>query len=110
MIEGPEHEKVWRTSHADGTTSYHSNRTAQPSVHELYMQWMNITELHNKLRQGVTSMADVWGDTLVGRETLCGGAGILGSQRLQGVGSLLSTDSGSCSRMMHFARVLRGRS
>eukprot|EP00965_Chrysotila_dentata_P051302 1701325-Pleurochrysis_carterae.AAC.1 len=61
MIEGPEHEKVWRTSHADGTTSYHSIRTAQPSVHALYRQWTNIIDLHNKLRQGVTSMSDVWG-------------------------------------------------
>uniref|UniRef100_A0A7S0Q7T1 PiggyBac transposable element-derived protein domain-containing protein n=1 Tax=Coccolithus braarudii TaxID=221442 RepID=A0A7S0Q7T1_9EUKA len=29
-------------------------------MHALYRQWMNVVDVHNKLRQGVVSMADVW--------------------------------------------------
>ena len=32
-------------------------------VHALYRLWMNIVDLHNKLRQGVVSMADAWETT-----------------------------------------------
>eukprot|EP00965_Chrysotila_dentata_P040586 1346338-Pleurochrysis_carterae.AAC.1 len=60
MIPGKDHEKVWTSHHVDGTTSCHRIITPQPSVHELYRQWMDIIDLHNKLRQGMASMADVW--------------------------------------------------
>jgi len=29
-------------------------------MHEMYRKYMNLVDLHNKLRSGVTSMADVW--------------------------------------------------
>jgi hypothetical protein len=61
MLPGDEHNKTWKVNNADGSVSLHSIKTEQPDVHALYRLWMNIVDIHNKLRQGVVSMADVWG-------------------------------------------------
>ena len=60
MLPGEEHNKAWKVNHADGSVEMHSLKTPQPAVHALYRLWMNVVDLHNKLRQGVVSMADVW--------------------------------------------------
>lgn len=60
MLPGEEHNKTWQVNCADGSVEYHSIRTPQPQMHALYRKWMNVVDLHNKLRQGVVSMADVW--------------------------------------------------
>ena len=60
MLPGEEHNKVWKVNQADGSVEYHSLKTEQPEVHALYRLWMNIVDIHNKLRQGVVSMADIW--------------------------------------------------
>lgn len=60
MLPGAEHVKTWHVNKADGTLEYLTIKTKQPQMHELYRKWMNIVDLHNKLRQGVVSMADVW--------------------------------------------------
>jgi hypothetical protein len=61
MLKGKMHNKTWKVNEADGSVSQHEIKTPQPEVHALYRLWMNIIDLHNKLRQGVVSMADVWG-------------------------------------------------
>ena len=61
MLPGKTHNKTWKVNQADGTITQHSLSTRQPEVHALYRLWMNIVDIHNKLRQGVVSMADVWG-------------------------------------------------
>ena len=63
MLAGKVHVKVWQSNNADGTVTLNTIRTEQPQMHALYRQWMNIVDVHNKLRQGVVSMADVWGTT-----------------------------------------------
>ena len=60
MLPGEEHVKTWSTVDASGTEVWHSLATKQTVIHALYRKWMNIVDLHNKLRQGVVSMADVW--------------------------------------------------
>ena len=60
MLPGETHNKVWKVNQADGSIEKHSLKTEQPEVHALYRLWMNIVDIHNKLRQGVVSMADVW--------------------------------------------------
>lgn len=60
MLPGEEHNKTWQVNCADGSVEYHSIRTPQPQMHALYRKWMNVVDVHNKLRQGVVSMADVW--------------------------------------------------
>lgn len=60
MLPGEEHVKTWQVNNADGTVEFHSLRTPQPQMHALYRNWMNVVDLHNKLRQGVVSMADIW--------------------------------------------------
>lgn len=60
MRAGTEHVKKWRTPTADGGERWHEIRTKQPQVHELYRTNMNGIDIHNKLRQGVVAMADVW--------------------------------------------------
>jgi hypothetical protein len=60
MLPGLEHNKVWTVNMADGSVEKRSLKTTQPEVHALYRLWMNIVDVHNKLRQGVVSMADVW--------------------------------------------------
>eukprot|EP00966_Prymnesium_polylepis_P036668 850868-Prymnesium_polylepis.1 len=61
MLPGDTHNKCWKVNHADGSVTKHSLKTKQPETHALYRLWMNIVDIHNKLRQGVCSMADVWG-------------------------------------------------
>ena len=63
LLPGEDHKKVWHVNLPDGTTQYYSKVTKQPEVHELYRKHMNHVDLHNKLRQGVVSMADVWQTT-----------------------------------------------
>jgi len=63
MLPGEEHNKTWKVNQADGSVEKHTLKTSQPEVHALYRLWMNIVDLHNKLRQGVVSMADVWHTT-----------------------------------------------
>lgn len=60
MLPGEEHVKVWQSNLPDGTIQYNRITTAQPQIHALYRKWMNVVDVHNKLRQGVVSMADVW--------------------------------------------------
>ena len=60
MLPGEVHKKVWQVNKADGTTEWHCRETAQPRMHALYRKYMNVVDLHNKLRQGVVAMADVW--------------------------------------------------
>lgn len=60
MLPGDEHVKTWQVNKSDGTVEYVKLTTAQPQIHALYRRWMNIIDVHNKLRQGVVSMADVW--------------------------------------------------
>jgi hypothetical protein len=61
MLPADDHNKTWKVNQADGSVELHSLKTPQPEVHALYRLWMNVVDLHNKLRQGVVSMADVWG-------------------------------------------------
>lgn len=63
MLPADDHNKTWKVNQADGSVELHSLKTPQPEVHALYRIWMNIVDIHNKLRQGVVSMADVWGTT-----------------------------------------------
>jgi hypothetical protein len=63
MLAGKTHNKVWKVNEADASVSLHEIKTAQPEAHALYRLWMNIVDVHNKLRQGVISMADVWPTT-----------------------------------------------
>ena len=63
MLPGEEHNKTWKVNNADGSIELRSLKTEQPEVHALYRLWMNVVDIHNKLRQGVVSMADVWGTT-----------------------------------------------
>lgn len=63
MLPGDEHVKTWQVNKADGSTEYRSIKTPQPQMHALYRKYMNTVDLHNKLRQGVVSMADVWHTT-----------------------------------------------
>ena len=60
MLPGNEHKKVWQAPLPDGTLQWHSRVTKQPKMHALYRENMNVVDVHNKLRQGVVSMADVW--------------------------------------------------
>ena len=60
MLPGTEHKKVWQAPQADGTMQWYSRVTPQTQIHSLYRENMNVVDLHNKLRQGVVSMADVW--------------------------------------------------
>ena len=60
MLKGMTHNKVWKVNEADGSVSQHQIKTPQPECHALYRLWMNVVDLHNKLRQGVVAMADVW--------------------------------------------------
>lgn len=61
MLPGETHTKTWKTMSADGTWTTHKIDTTQTIIHQLYRQYMNIVDLHNKFRQGVVSMAEVWG-------------------------------------------------
>ena len=63
LLPGEDHKKVWHVNLPDGTTQYYSKVTPQPEMHMLYRKHMNHVDLHNKLRQGVVSMADVWQTT-----------------------------------------------
>ena len=63
MLPGEVHKKVWHNNLADGTTQWYSKTTPQPQMHALYRRHMNSVDIHNKLRQGVVSMADVWQTT-----------------------------------------------
>ena len=63
MLPGDEHVKTWQVNKSDGSVEYRSIRTKQPSMHALYRRWMNVVDIHNKLRQGVACMADVWKTT-----------------------------------------------
>jgi len=60
MVEGEEHVKRWTTRDASGEATLHELRTTQPEMHQIYREYMNLIDLHNKLRQGETSMADAW--------------------------------------------------
>lgn len=60
MLPGKEHKKTWTTIDASGEEVVNELVTAQTEMHELYRLYMNLVDLHNKLRQGVTSMADAW--------------------------------------------------
>lgn len=60
MLSGNEHVKQWTTMNAEGEAEVHTIRTPQPQVTELYRKYMNLVDLHNKLRQGERSMADTW--------------------------------------------------
>ena len=63
MLPGVEHNKSWKVNHADGSVETHTLKTPQPEIHALYRLWMMIVDVHNKLRQGVVSMADIWPTT-----------------------------------------------
>ena len=63
LLPGREHVKVWHSNLTDGTTQYYKKVTKQPEMHQIYREHMNHVDLHNKLRQGVVSMADVWQTT-----------------------------------------------
>lgn len=63
MLKGKTHNKTWKVNEADGSVSQHEIKTPQPECHALYRLWMNIVDIHDKLRQGVVAMADVWGTT-----------------------------------------------
>ena len=54
MVDGEEHVKRWTTRDADGETTLHELRTAQPEMHQIYREYMNLIDLHNKLREGET--------------------------------------------------------
>lgn len=63
MLPGKEHVKTWQVNKADGSIEILRLSTPQPQMHEVYRTWMNVVDVHNKLRQGVVSMADVWHTT-----------------------------------------------
>lgn len=63
MNPGDQHVKKWTVPRADGSLETHQIVTDQPQVHQLYRENMNVVDVHNKLRQGVCSMADVWRTT-----------------------------------------------
>ena len=60
MLPGGEHVKRWTTRNAENAEEVHQLVTPQPQMHELYRVHMNHVDLHNKLRQGQCSMANVW--------------------------------------------------
>eukprot|EP00965_Chrysotila_dentata_P243655 6205539-Pleurochrysis_carterae.AAC.1 len=60
LVAGNDHVKRWSTPCANGELVYHELRTSQPEMHQIYRENMNHVDLHNKLRQGVCAMADVW--------------------------------------------------
>ena len=60
MLPGDTHSKTWQANMPDGSTKWYLKTTKQTIIHALYRKWFNIVDLHNKLRQGVVSMADVW--------------------------------------------------
>ena len=60
MNKGEDHVKCWKTPNAGGGETWHKITTPQPYVHELYRNNMNTIDLHNRLRSGCGSMADVW--------------------------------------------------
>ena len=63
MLPGDVHHKTWTCNCADGTTQTFRRETKQPKMHALYRKHMNVVDLHNKLRQGVVAMADIWQTT-----------------------------------------------
>ena len=60
MLPAQAHVKKWRTPTADGGEKWHKLVTPQTYVHKLYRENMNAVDVHNKLRQGVCAMADIW--------------------------------------------------
>lgn len=60
MIQGQEHVKRWTTTDAAGAQQTHEKRTPQPEMHQLYREYMNLIDLHNRLRQAERSMSDCW--------------------------------------------------
>lgn len=63
MNPGDKHVKKWTVPCADGSIETHQLVTDQPQVHQLYREHMNVVDIHNKLRQGVCAVADVWRTT-----------------------------------------------
>ena len=59
MLEGAQHVKRWTANNANGDSEIHELITPQPQMHQLYREYMNLVDLHNKLRQGQCSMANV---------------------------------------------------
>eukprot|EP00965_Chrysotila_dentata_P005417 177948-Pleurochrysis_carterae.AAC.1 len=60
MEPGADHVKRWSTPTAGVELVHHELRTVQPRMHQFYRENMNPVDLHNKLRQGVCAMADIW--------------------------------------------------
>lgn len=60
MLPGEDHKKQWSTINARGEAEIHEIITKQPKMFELYRKNMNLVDIHNKLRQGESSMADCW--------------------------------------------------
>ena len=60
MVAGEVHVRTWTAQNAEGVEEVHRLETQQTAMHELYRKYMNLVDLHNKLRQGVNSMADAW--------------------------------------------------
>ena len=50
MLKGNDHTRKWTTINAQGEEETHAITTHQPCMHEIYRKFMNLVDLHNKLR------------------------------------------------------------
>ena len=60
LLPGEPQRKEWITYDEGGAKVRHAHETPQPHVHAQYRRYFHIVDDHNQLRQGTTTMADVW--------------------------------------------------
>jgi hypothetical protein len=60
MLPADDYTKTWTIMNALGELIKYTIRVPTTLVHALYHRFFGIVDFHNHLRQGVTSMADVW--------------------------------------------------
>ena len=60
MTKADDYTKTWTFFDSLGNLIKYSIKVATTMVHATYHRYFNIVDVHNHLRQGVVSMADVW--------------------------------------------------
>ena len=60
MTPADDYTKTWTWVDAAGDLVKYTIRVATTMVHAMYHRWFHIVDVHNHLRQGLVSMADVW--------------------------------------------------
>ena len=60
MAPAPDYAKTWTWTNALGELVKYTIRVPTTMVHALYHKYFNKVDVHNHLRQGLVSMADVW--------------------------------------------------